>query len=91
MACAAVAAAAAQTLDQLNELCAPLLAKLEAPLRAVLAQANIPQSGIQAVEIVGGGMRVRCVKRRVAEILGLPGADDHNVGYGLRYSRPRMY
>ena len=73
-----------QTLDQLNELSGPLLSKLEAPLRTALARSGLPMSAISAVEIVGGGMRPRCVKRRVAEVLGLPGFDDHTTGYGLR-------
>jgi molecular chaperone DnaK (HSP70) len=73
-----------QTLDQLNELSTPLLAKLEAPLRSALARSGLPMSSIAAVEIVGGGMRPRCVKRCVAEVLGLPGFDDHTTGYGLR-------
>ncbi len=72
-----------QTLEQLNELSLPLLSKLEAPLRTALARSGLPMSAISAVEIVGGGMRPRCVKRHVAEILGLPGFDDHTVGYGL--------
>jgi molecular chaperone DnaK (HSP70) len=73
-----------QTLDQLNELCIPLLDKLEAPIRLALARSGLPMSAVQSVEIVGGGMRPRCVKSRVAQVLGLPGFDDHSTGYGLR-------
>ena len=60
-----------------------MLDKLEGPIRTALERSGLPRDAISTVEIVGGGMRPRCVKRRVAEILGLPGSDDHTVGYGL--------
>jgi molecular chaperone DnaK (HSP70) len=75
-----------QTLDQFNALCEPLTAKLEAPLTLALSRAGIAVSQLAAIEIVGGGMRPRCIKQRIATVLGLPGADDHAAGYGLRYS-----
>ncbi len=74
-----------QTLEQLNDLSLPLLAKLEAPILSALAHSGVSMSEIAAVEIVGGGMRPRCVKSRVAQILKLASWEDHTTGYGLRY------
>ena len=83
---ACVLAVRLQTLDQLNALCEPVVARLDVPLQAVLARCGLPMSAISVIEIVGGGMRPRCVKQRVAKVLGLPTADDHAGGYGLRCS-----
>jgi len=71
------------TLEQLNTLCEPVVARLDTPLQLVLSRAGLPVSALSAIEIVGGGMRPRCVKQRVAKVLGLPSADDHAGGYGL--------
>jgi heat shock 70kDa protein 4 len=53
-----------------EQLCAPLLARLAAPMEAALAEAGITVADLTAVEIVGGSTRIGCVKRRLTEILG---------------------
>ena len=64
-----------------------MVARLDAPLALVLSRAGLTAADLAAVEIIGGGMRPRCVKQRVAKALGLAGADDPAVGYGLRCAR----
>jgi heat shock 70kDa protein 4 len=53
-----------------EKLCAPLLARLSAPVEAALAEAGITVKDLTAVEIVGGSTRIGFVKRRLMEILG---------------------
>lgn len=53
-----------------EQLCAPLLARLAAPIEAALAEAGVTVADLTAVEIVGGSTRIGCVKRRLTEILG---------------------
>ena len=49
----------------------PFCAKLEAPLLEALEQAKIEPSALKAVEVIGGGSRVRCVRRKIAQVLQL--------------------
>jgi len=67
------------TAAEFEALCAPLLDRLKAPVELALADANMEIKDLKTVEIVGGGMRVGCVKRRLGEILGLSGG----MNYGL--------
>ncbi|KAJ7997211.1 hypothetical protein DPEC_G00226620 [Dallia pectoralis] len=55
---------------QFEEMCAPLLAKVEAPLRSILEQAKLKKEDIYAVEIVGGASRIPAVKERVSKFFG---------------------
>ena len=50
---------------------APGLALLERTIRAALAQAKIEPGALHSVELMGGGIRPRAVKRRVANLFGL--------------------
>ncbi|DBA00859.1 TPA: hypothetical protein N0F65_008502, partial [Lagenidium giganteum] len=68
------------TLEQFEELIAPLLERLEGPIERALKDAGIEKSQLNAVEIIGGGTRVASVKRRLADILGL---DKEAQNYGL--------
>ncbi|CCI46709.1 unnamed protein product [Albugo candida] len=68
------------TLDHFEELIAPLLDRLEAPINQALNDAGIIKSQLSNVEIVGGGTRVASVKRRLADILSL---DNSAQNYGL--------
>jgi len=54
--------------DEFEALIAPLLDRLEAPIARALAEANIGNSDIESVQIVGGGSRVASVKRRLAKV-----------------------
>jgi len=66
--------------DEYEKMCAPLLHRLEAPIRRALAEAKLSVPDLKSVEIVGGGSRVACVKRTLADLLGL---DKNAVNFGL--------
>jgi len=68
------------TLEEFEESVAPLIARLDAPITQALAEAGIDATQLKSVEIVGGGSRVQCCKRRWGEILGL---DAEALNYGL--------
>jgi len=53
-----------------EEMCADLLAKVEAPLRSIMEQANLKNEDIYAVEIVGGASRIPAVKERISKFFG---------------------
>uniref|UniRef100_A0A673ZE84 Heat shock protein 4a n=1 Tax=Salmo trutta TaxID=8032 RepID=A0A673ZE84_SALTR len=53
-----------------EEMCAGLLAKVEAPLRSVMEQAKLKKEDLYAVEIVGGASRIPAVKERVSKFFG---------------------
>lgn len=68
------------TLEEFEELIAPLLTRLDDPVKRALADAGIDKSQLANVEIVGGGTRVTSVKRHLAEVLGL---DKEQQNFGL--------
>ncbi|XP_062868331.1 heat shock 70 kDa protein 4a [Trichomycterus rosablanca] len=53
-----------------EEMCAALLAKVEAPLRSVLEQAKLKKEDIYAVEIIGGASRIPAIKERISKYFG---------------------
>ncbi|CAL1573300.1 unnamed protein product [Knipowitschia caucasica] len=55
---------------QFEEMCAALLAKVEAPLRSVMEQTKMKKEDIYAVEIVGGASRIPAIKERVSKFFG---------------------
>uniref|UniRef100_A0A3Q3R3Z8 Heat shock protein 4a n=1 Tax=Monopterus albus TaxID=43700 RepID=A0A3Q3R3Z8_MONAL len=55
---------------QFEEMCAELLAKVEAPLRSVMEQAKLKKEDIYAVEIVGGASRIPAIKERISKFFG---------------------
>uniref|UniRef100_A0A3Q3MS35 Heat shock protein 4a n=1 Tax=Labrus bergylta TaxID=56723 RepID=A0A3Q3MS35_9LABR len=55
---------------QFEEMCAGLLAKVEAPLRSILEQAKLKKEDIYAVEIVGGASRIPAIKERISKFFG---------------------
>ena len=59
-------------------LCAPLLARLAAPIERALAETKLKAKDLNCVEIVGGGSRVGCLKRTLASILGLDQSATNN-------------
>lgn len=64
--------------DEYEEMCAPLLARLEGPIQRALTEVKMTPADLSSVEIVGGATRVSCVKLRLAEILGLNKAKTNN-------------
>jgi len=67
------------TAVEYEAMCAPLLARLKSPVDFALADAGMGIKDLATVEVVGGGMRVGCVKRALGEMLGLSGG----MNYGL--------
>uniref|UniRef100_A0A8B9RCI5 Heat shock 70 kDa protein 4-like n=1 Tax=Astyanax mexicanus TaxID=7994 RepID=A0A8B9RCI5_ASTMX len=55
---------------QFEEMCADILARVEAPLRSIMEQANLKNEDICAVEIVGGASRIPAVKERISKFFG---------------------
>ncbi|XP_067386332.1 heat shock 70 kDa protein 4L [Emydura macquarii macquarii] len=51
---------------QFEQLCAPLLAKVEPPLRTVMEQAKLQREDISSIEIVGGATRIPAVKEQIS-------------------------
>eukprot|EP00934_Nitzschia_sp_Nitz4_P008550 Nitzschia sp. Nitz4//scaffold7_size249615//6699//9229//NITZ4_001134-RA/size249615-augustus-gene-0.17-mRNA-1//-1//CDS//3329558313//8540//frame0 len=53
-----------------ENMCAPLIARLEAPIQKCLAEAGITAADLASVEIVGGSTRIGFLKAKLQEILG---------------------
>ncbi|XP_052393228.1 heat shock 70 kDa protein 4a [Carassius gibelio] len=53
-----------------EELCADLLAKVEAPLRSIMDQTRLKKEDIYAVEILGGASRIPAIKDRISKFFG---------------------
>lgn len=68
------------SIDDFDALCEPIAARMDAPILKVLHRAGLSSAQLAAVEVVGGGSRVACVKRRIASVLGL---DQSKFNYGL--------
>lgn len=58
------------TSEEYEELCAPLLARLNAPIQRALTETGLTTKDFSSFELVGGGSRVGCVKITLAKILG---------------------
>jgi heat shock protein 4 len=74
----------ALTLEQLDELAAPYMQRMQAAIQRALAASSTTVAELSAAELVGGGMRPRVVKRRAAEALGF--ALNEETGHGLSTS-----
>jgi len=57
--------------DEYEKLCAPLLARLAAPVQRVLEESKLTASELASVEIVGGSTRINSVKRELLKVLGI--------------------
>uniref|UniRef100_A0A8C8GW45 Heat shock protein 4 like n=1 Tax=Oncorhynchus tshawytscha TaxID=74940 RepID=A0A8C8GW45_ONCTS len=55
---------------QFEELCAPFLMRVEAPLKAVIEQSKLSRDEIYAVEVVGGATRIPSIKERISKFFG---------------------
>lgn len=53
-----------------EELCAGLLAKVEAPLQSIMEQTRLKKEDIYAVEIIGGASRIPAIKERISKFFG---------------------
>jgi len=70
------------TLEKFEELVAPLLQRMMAPVDAALAESGTTDvASLHSIEICGGGSRVASVKRVLAEKLG---TDKSQPNYGLK-------
>mmetsp|Transcript_63469 Transcript_63469/g.70970 ORF Transcript_63469/g.70970 Transcript_63469/m.70970 type:complete len:856 (+) Transcript_63469:92-2659(+) len=54
-----------------EKMCAPLIAKLEYPVKKTLAEAKIANDDISSVELVGGSTRIGFIRKKLADILQL--------------------
>jgi len=68
------------TAEDYEEMCAPLLDRLASPIELALEEAGLKTAELSSVEIVGGGTRVGCVKRKLADVLGLDQKKGMNSG-----------
>uniref|UniRef100_A0A674PFG9 Heat shock protein 4b n=1 Tax=Takifugu rubripes TaxID=31033 RepID=A0A674PFG9_TAKRU len=55
---------------QFEDMCADLLARVEAPLQSLLENTKLKKEDIYAVEIVGGASRIPAVKERISKFFG---------------------
>ncbi|TMS17687.1 Heat shock 70 kDa protein 4 [Larimichthys crocea] len=53
-----------------EEMCADILARVEAPLQSLLEQTKLKKEDIYAVEIVGGASRIPAIKERISKFFG---------------------
>ncbi|KAG8185720.1 hypothetical protein JTE90_000709 [Oedothorax gibbosus] len=57
--------------EKLEELCADLFKRIEAVLKNLLIEANLPLNEINAVELVGGSTRIPAVKNIIKKVFGM--------------------
>uniref|UniRef100_A0A672GLA2 Heat shock 70 kDa protein 4-like n=1 Tax=Salarias fasciatus TaxID=181472 RepID=A0A672GLA2_SALFA len=55
---------------QFEEMCADILARVEAPLQSLLELSKLKKEDIYSVEIVGGASRIPAVKERISKFFG---------------------
>lgn len=56
----------------MEELCAPLLVRVEQTLRRCLQVSNLKQEDIYEIELVGGSTRIPAVKALIEQVFGKP-------------------
>lgn len=57
--------------EEYEAMCAPLLARLEEPIKKTLAESGLTGSDLSSVEIVGGSARIGFLKSKLKAILGV--------------------
>ncbi len=57
-----------------NELIAPVIERVRAPLERAMEESGLSVDQLNAVEILGGSTRVRAIKEAIKETLGIDGA-----------------
>ncbi|XP_018611972.2 heat shock 70 kDa protein 4b [Scleropages formosus] len=55
---------------EFEDMCASILARVEAPLHSLMEQTKLKKEDIYAVEIVGGASRIPAVKERISKFFG---------------------
>ncbi|KDN44571.1 putative heat shock protein Hsp88 [Tilletiaria anomala UBC 951] len=58
--------------EEFEELIAPLLDRVTAPLEAALSQSGLTKDQIHSIEMVGGSSRVPALKERISSFFGKP-------------------
>lgn len=66
-------------IETFDELVEPLVSRVTEPIERAMEMSGLTMDKIKSVEIVGGATRVRAIKRRIGEALGLD-ASAHNFG-----------
>jgi len=59
------------THSEYEELCQPLLARLEVPVKKCLLESKLEASALSVVEIVGGSTRINSLKKKLMQVLGV--------------------
>ena len=54
----------------MEELCAPLLERVEKTLRSCLEQSGLKQEDISEIELIGGSTRIPAVKALIEQVFG---------------------
>lgn len=58
--------------SEMEELCAPLLERVERTLRRCLAESGLKQEDISEIELIGGSTRIPAVKTLIEQVFGKP-------------------
>uniref|UniRef100_A0A1A9UQI6 Heat shock 70 kDa protein 4 n=1 Tax=Glossina austeni TaxID=7395 RepID=A0A1A9UQI6_GLOAU len=58
--------------SQMEELCGPLLKRVEATFKKLLVESKLPLEEIHSVEIVGGSTRIPSIKLIIEQVFGKP-------------------
>ena len=56
----------------MEELCAPLLERVEQTLRRCLEASNLKQEDVSEIELIGGSTRIPAVKALIEQVFGKP-------------------
>jgi heat shock 70kDa protein 4 len=65
-----VDASSRMTRDKLEQLIAPLLSRVQAPIQQALADAELAPDSIDTIELIGGSSRVPAIKSQIQQIFG---------------------
>ncbi len=60
------------TREQLEQICAPLFARMKGPVEKALANAGLKASDISSVEIVGSSTRIPAIAKIMEDAFGRP-------------------
>ncbi|EDX10407.1 GD14475 [Drosophila simulans] len=78
--------------SQMEELCAPVLQRVEQTFKRLLAESKLQLDDIHSVEIVGGSSRIPSVKQLIEQVFNKPASttlnQDEAVSRGAAFSAP---
>lgn len=66
-----VDASSRMTRDKLEQLIAPLLERVQAPIQQALVDAELAPESIDTIELIGGSSRVPAIKSKIQQIFGV--------------------